>query len=204
MIERDNEEFANGIVDLVSLLVVGNKMDERILNNLRPSIVEVISNILDEGETMLTIKEIYERGPKKVIVKEDSGFNIPLKVDKYQYIYDSSLILFIKGIVSYYTVEIDNKGTYEVKDEAKNVIRKGEFSELEFEFESNPTSEKTEPAILKYFSYKHLPEHLQEVSKPFGELAEMIAQKLPNGPEQSVALRKLLEAKDAAVRAKLG
>jgi hypothetical protein len=38
---------------------------------------------------------------------------------------------------------------------------------------------------------------------PFGDLAQVIFETLPRNPERSVALRKLLEAKDAAVRAKL-
>lgn len=57
--------------------------------------------------------------------------------------------------------------------------------------------------ILQFFAYSHLPEHLQEVSKPFGDLATKIVESLPRNPERTVALRKLLEAKDAAVRAKL-
>lgn len=57
--------------------------------------------------------------------------------------------------------------------------------------------------ILKYFQYDHLPEKLQKVSKPFGELASMIYEDLPGCEESDVALRKLLEAKDAAVRAAL-
>jgi len=56
--------------------------------------------------------------------------------------------------------------------------------------------------LLQFFKYTHLPEHLQEVSEPFGKLAELISQ-LPMNPERSAALRKLLEAKDCAVRAKL-
>lgn len=55
--------------------------------------------------------------------------------------------------------------------------------------------------ILKWFAYNHLPEHLQVVSKPFGELASIIVETIQPGPERTVALRKLLEAKDAAVRA---
>lgn len=55
--------------------------------------------------------------------------------------------------------------------------------------------------ILQFFAYEHLPSHLQAVSKPFGELAEQIVLTLPRNPERTVALRKLLEAKDAAVRA---
>lgn len=54
--------------------------------------------------------------------------------------------------------------------------------------------------VLQFFEYKHLPESLQKVSKPFGNLAHELAQNLPSNPETTVALRKLLEAKDAAVR----
>ena len=57
--------------------------------------------------------------------------------------------------------------------------------------------------MLKWFEYSHLPEHLQAVSKPFGELANQLVEAIESGPERTVALRKLLEAKDAAVRAKL-
>lgn len=57
-------------------------------------------------------------------------------------------------------------------------------------------------ALLKYFTYAHLPQHLQAVSKPFSDLAHDLATKL-DGPEATVCLRKLLEAKDCAVRASL-
>lgn len=57
--------------------------------------------------------------------------------------------------------------------------------------------------LLQFFAYEHLPPHLQEASKPFGELAHWIVDHLPQNPERTVALRKLLEAKDAAVRARL-
>lgn len=58
--------------------------------------------------------------------------------------------------------------------------------------------------IMKYFAYEHLPERLQKVSKPFGILAAEMDTTLPNGPEKSAGLRKLLEAKDCMVRASLG
>lgn len=57
--------------------------------------------------------------------------------------------------------------------------------------------------ILQFFAYAHLPAHLQCVSKPFGDLANWICDNLPRNPERTVALRKLLEAKDAAVRANI-
>lgn len=55
--------------------------------------------------------------------------------------------------------------------------------------------------ILRYFEYDHLPQTLQLVSKPFCDLAHQLALELPHCPETSTALRKLLEAKDCAVRA---
>lgn len=57
--------------------------------------------------------------------------------------------------------------------------------------------------IIEYFEYKHLPEHLQAVSKPFSELANAMNETLIDGPEKSAGLRKLLEAKDCMVRASL-
>ena len=55
--------------------------------------------------------------------------------------------------------------------------------------------------IMQFFTVSHLPEHLQKVSKPFALVANEMISTLPRNPERSVALRKLLEAKDAAVRA---
>ena len=57
--------------------------------------------------------------------------------------------------------------------------------------------------MLQFFAYEHLPPHLQEHSKPFSDLAKLIVDTLPSNPERTVALRKLLEAKDCAVRARL-
>ncbi len=57
-------------------------------------------------------------------------------------------------------------------------------------------------AVLQFFAWSHLPPHLQAVSRPFADLANLVADG-PQNPETTVALRKLLEAKDAAVRAVL-
>lgn len=57
--------------------------------------------------------------------------------------------------------------------------------------------------ILRFFEFEHLPEHLREVSRPFCELARKMAADLPSNAETSICLRKLLEAKDCAVRASL-
>lgn len=58
--------------------------------------------------------------------------------------------------------------------------------------------------VDKYFVFEHLPAHLQGVSKPIAELAELMDKSLPDGAEKSAGMRKLLEAKDCFVRAKLG
>ena len=61
---------------------------------------------------------------------------------------------------------------------------------------------ETEP-MIQFFTYLHLPKHLADVSEPFCNLARVIMEDLPRNPERTVALRKLLEAKDCAVRAVL-
>lgn len=58
-------------------------------------------------------------------------------------------------------------------------------------------------SILRHFHWEHLPPDLQAVSRPVCELAHEFADRLPPGPELSTGLRKLLEAKDAFVRAAL-
>lgn len=58
-----------------------------------------------------------------------------------------------------------------------------------------------EEPVLQFFNWTHLPPHLQLISARFEVLATYIVENLPRNPERTVALRKLLEAKDAAVRA---
>lgn len=58
-------------------------------------------------------------------------------------------------------------------------------------------------SILRYFHYAHLPPQLQTTSKAFFDLAFRVVTTVPRNAERTVALRKLLEAKDAAVRANL-
>lgn len=58
----------------------------------------------------------------------------------------------------------------------------------------------TEP-IMRFFAWSHLPEKLQLVSEPFGRLACGMMIGLPRCAERTAGLRKLLEAKDCAVRA---
>lgn len=55
--------------------------------------------------------------------------------------------------------------------------------------------------LLRWFDYEHLPEHLQPVSRIFHTAAHGIVEAGTDGAELSTSLRKLLEAKDAGVRA---
>lgn len=55
--------------------------------------------------------------------------------------------------------------------------------------------------IARHFEYEHLPPRLQEISKPCHDLAEQLIGALPDGPELTAGLRKLVEAKDCFVRA---
>lgn len=57
--------------------------------------------------------------------------------------------------------------------------------------------------ILRFFVFDHLPEHLQRVAGDYTSLAYKLVHTVERSPERTVALRKLLESKDAAVRAAL-
>lgn len=58
-----------------------------------------------------------------------------------------------------------------------------------------------EDRMMKWFAFEHLPGHLQPTSQQFHVLALWVVNNVMAGPERTTALRKLLEAKDAAVRA---
>lgn len=93
-----------------------------------------------------------------------------------------------------------------VDEPATGPVGRNDVQEDTMENRNGEPHPKRHPAVaglLKYFAWAHLPPKLQEVSRPFGELAERVAD-LPSGPEVTVSLRKLLEAKDCAVRAALG
>lgn len=57
---------------------------------------------------------------------------------------------------------------------------------------------------LRFFDFAHLPLHMREISEPFAKLAYAMAERDSNHPQEvNAGLRKLLEAKDCAVRAAL-
>lgn len=72
--------------------------------------------------------------------------------------------------------------------EAAQYLREGDLSKIK---------------ELQFFSYTHLPSELQQISKMFADVAVNVMVMLPENPQRSICLRKLLEAKDAGVRAVL-
>ena len=67
--------------------------------------------------------------------------------------------------------------------------------------DNRPVMANGDEPMLQFFAYEHLPATLQEISQPFGDLARQMVMTLPRNPERTAGLRKLLEAKDCAVRA---
>ncbi len=65
------------------------------------------------------------------------------------------------------------------------------------------TDNNNREPMLQFFTFERLKPELREISAPFAGLAKQIVDTLPRNPERTIALRKLLEAKDCAVRAKL-
>ena len=63
-----------------------------------------------------------------------------------------------------------------------------------------PVEVKIKTSTLAFFEYEHLPIHLQKISQPFCELADLMEEMLEASPEKSAGMRKLLEAKDCFVR----
>lgn len=76
-------------------------------------------------------------------------------------------------------------------DEARNTQSPPEY----------PSPEPNGEPMMRYFTYSHLPGELQRISKLFHVTALAVVLAMPRSAERTVALRKLLEAKDAAVRA---
>jgi hypothetical protein len=110
--------------------------------------------------------------------------------------------------------EVFDKLTSEFKDAAEIRIRSGErphtladsvreAGQVGAGLREEQARTTSQDRMLQFFTYDHLPTALQAVSEPFCTLAKSIVRTLPSNPERTVALRKLLEAKDCAVRALL-
>jgi hypothetical protein len=83
---------------------------------------------------------------------------------------------------------------YEMNFEGSEIKKIGEIRGI-------PIEPIKKHRLMQFFAYGHLPEDLKKVSVQFYELARAMDEMLPNNPEKTVALRKLMEAKDCAVRA---
>lgn len=86
------------------------------------------------------------------------------------------------------------------------VVIAGQLWYLGFKYEGAPLSQAIPEVFnvnMQNFNYQHLPQALQGVSMRFAQVAQYLAATLPPGDEREFALRKLLESKDCAVRARL-
>ena len=86
--------------------------------------------------------------------------------------------------------------------QARLAYERAQVGGTQFMNQDTPNDPPKPDRMLQWFAYAHLTPTLQSISRPFGEMAEWIVAELPANAERTVALRKLLEAKDAAVRAK--
>lgn len=77
------------------------------------------------------------------------------------------------------------------------------MNEVSFDDLKASADEVKEQGIMRFFKYAHLPAPLQSVSEPIGVIAKKMERHLPPGPEKAAGMRKLLEARDCFVRAKL-
>lgn len=69
------------------------------------------------------------------------------------------------------------------------------------EFSEFSEGKMGEDRMLKWFKHEHLPTHIKDTAYSFFRLAEIIVNQIKPGPERAVALRKLLESREAAIRA---
>jgi hypothetical protein len=66
-----------------------------------------------------------------------------------------------------------------------------------------PPGKTPSQQLLRFFSSGHLPGPLRDYAQPVEALAHWVENNVPDGPEKTAGLRKLLEAKDCFVRAAL-
>jgi hypothetical protein len=79
----------------------------------------------------------------------------------------------------------------------------GERAENPFVSEPPKPRHAATVGLLRFFEFEHLPPHLRTTSRECHMLAHAMVDRLPDGPELTSGLRKLLEAKDCFVRAAL-
>jgi len=142
-------------------------------------------NELDELDTRIQALKMFIKSDKfKTLTEEESQL---LKDQLHNMVgYKSSLQS--RKVVAEQNIGIDQIKKQEINNAGINTCA------------LDPEKSKDLP-ILKFFAYRHLPQHLQDISKPFSNLAYHLAEKLPVNAETVTALRKILEAKDCSVRA---
>lgn len=94
-------------------------------------------------------------------------------------------------------------GRYGNMKDDPELPKKAEQGPFEEQMEKDLIQYAEVEPIMQFFRYSHLPEKLKNISRAFCGVASSVYLTLPRNPERTVALRKLLEAKDCAVRADL-
>ncbi len=69
--------------------------------------------------------------------------------------------------------------------------------------EQEPTRHPATQQLLRWFESGHLPDHLAAISQLLEPVAVAVVERCGEGPETTAGLRKLLEAKDCFVRARI-
>lgn len=68
-----------------------------------------------------------------------------------------------------------------------------------WDLSNKPIYEARVKKVESLFRYDHLPVHLQDISRPFHDMAMFLTDNLPSSAEYTLALRSLWEAKNLAV-----
>lgn len=123
-----------------------------------------------------------------------------LDTTDYQIIIDALYIVAI-----YDGIDLSDEVSALSNDECERrlLALRSHFSRLQNKAKHQPCNDHAPSPIMQYFNYEHLPQQLQAVSKPIGDLAKQLDDSLKPSDEKSAGLRKLLEAKDCFVRASL-
>lgn len=120
-------------------------------------------------------------------------------VEQVEFIKEKQMLIYFDITSELISNDVINKSIYRYKTKEYLVSEAEKEKPIEQTVSDGMTA-KIDP-IMQFFSFKHLPPPLQAISRPFFEIADCVHTELPDNPERAECLRKILEAKDCAVRA---
>ena len=99
-------------------------------------------------------------------------------------------------VASAHMADVVVKAFDQMSDEQVGELARGSFDDV-----SHPADDGEVEPLLEWFDFDHLPMGImRSISSMFSGLAYRVVREIPQSEERSVVLRRLLEAKDAAVR----